>query len=56
MKELSQAKVDADMIRYSQQSKVAELESSVEDLKSLLMDVLNNPAALEETKRRLTES
>ena len=56
LKELSQAKVDADMIRYSQQSKVAELESSVEDLKSLLMDVLNNPAALEETKRRLTES
>ena len=44
-----------DKVGISQGDRVTELEATVEGLKSLLLDVLNNPEALAETKRRLIQ-
>jgi hypothetical protein len=53
--ELSKYKTETNFAQITQQSKITELESTVEELKALLMDVLNKPEALAETKRRLIQ-
>jgi len=48
--ELDKYKVESDIVRLSQ----SEMEAKIDRMEQLLVDVLNNPAALEETKRRLS--